>query len=335
MKKTALFLLIAVLILTGCAAPKAATQTSFVEEKSYAANQMMDSAAVAPAPAAPAMEAELGAVQNSDGSTFSTGGGEAAAVERLVIKNANLSIVVKDPSKSMDTIAAMAEEMGGWVVSSNLYKTTTSDGIEIPQASINIRVPADSLNDALDKVKAEVDNPETDIRSENVSGEDVTSTYTDLKSRLTNLEQAEASLREIMASATKTEDVLSVFNQLTQVRSDIEVIKGQMKYYEESAHFSAINIELISQEAVKPITVAGWQPVGVARDALQALINFGKFLVNTAIWFVILILPILVIIYLVIRILIWIIKKLFPGKKKVAAAPVLKPEEPKPTEEKK
>jgi hypothetical protein len=247
---------------------------------------------------------------------------QSAEVERLVIKNANLSIVVKDPAKAMDEITQMADKMGGWVVTSNLYKTTTSDGIEIPQATINIRVPSDSLNEALTSVKALVDDPEKDIRSENVSGEDVTSTYTDLKSRLTNLEQAEASLREIMASATKTEDVLAVFNQLTQVRSDIEVIKGQMKYYEESAHFSAINIELISQELVKPVTVAGWQPVGVARDALQALINFGKGLVNVGIWFLILVIPILLVLYVAVRILIWIIKKLFPGKKKAAVAAV-------------
>ena len=99
------------------------------------------------------------------------------------------------------------------------------------------------------KIKAEVKNLATDIRSENVSGQDVTAEYTDLTSRRNNLERAEAQLQEIMASATKTEDVLNVFNQLTQIRGEIEVIKGQMKYYEESSNFSAINVELISQES--------------------------------------------------------------------------------------
>lgn len=332
MKKTILFLFISILILTACA-PKASESMAYPEGKSVVSNETTNYAMDMPAPAAVA-PMEEGMYDEQGGGGYSSGV-SAAEVDRLVIKNANLSIIVEDPGASMDHIAALADEMGGWVVTSNLYKTTTSEGVEIPQANINIRVPADQLNDALEKIKSEVDDPEEDIRSENVSGEDVTSTYTDLKSRLTNLEQAEASLREIMASATKTEDVLAVFNQLTQVRSDIEVIKGQMKYYEESAHFSSINVELISQASIKPLTVSGWQPVGVVRDALQALINFGKFLVNTLIWFVILVLPILVVLYIGVRILIWIIKKLFPGKKKPAPVVPAQAEPSTTVEEKK
>lgn len=330
MKRIAIGMLVIALGLGACA-PKASSQSSNFTDKAYESGGY-----AAEMPMAPAMDMAVEAPAAAPESSYSPGV-QGAEVERLVIKNANLSIIVKDPAKSMDDITKMADEMGGWVVNSNLYKTTTADGIEIPQANINIRIPSDSLNDALSKVKALVDDLETDIRSENVSGEDVTSTYTDLKSRLTNLEQAEGSLREIMASATKTEDVLAVFNQLTQVRSDIEVIKGQMKYYEESAHFSAINIELISQESVKPVTIAGWQPVGVARDALQALINFGKGLVNVGIWFIILVIPILIVLYLAVRIMIWLIKKLFPGKKKVTpVVTTIETEEvkPEPTQKK-
>ena len=215
----------------------------------------------------------------------------------------------------MDSIASLADGMGGWVVSSNLFKTQTADGVEVPQANITIRVPVDKLNEALTKIKAEVENLETDVRSENVSGQDVTSEYTDLTSRKNNLERAEAQLQEILASATRTEDVLNVFNQLTQIRGEIEVLKGQIKYYEESSSFSAINVELISQESIKPLTVAGWQPQGVARDAVQALINTFKALVNILIWFVILVIPILVVLYGVVRLFIWIFKLLFLRKR--------------------
>jgi hypothetical protein len=279
-----------------------------------------------------AMPEEYGRESASD--SYSSGGNASGEVDRLVIKNASLSIVVPDPNKSMDSIARLADEMGGWVVNSNLYKITTGEGVEIPQASISIRVPAERLNEALTSIKAEVEDLKEDVRSENVSGEDVTATYTDLQSRKANLEQAEAALREIMASATKTEDVLNVFNQLTQVRGEIEVLKGQIKYYEESSSFSAISVELISQASIEPVTIAGWQPQGVARDALQALINAGKLIVNIVIWFVILVLPILVVFYLVIRLVIWLVKKLFMNKKKatqsVDEASGTPPAEPKP-----
>ena len=36
--------------------------------------------------------------------------------ERLVIKNANISVVVDDPATTMDDLSALAESMGGFVV---------------------------------------------------------------------------------------------------------------------------------------------------------------------------------------------------------------------------
>lgn len=222
--------------------------------------------------------------------------------ERIVIKNANLEIVVDAPDKSMEMIGRMAEEMGGFVVNANLYKTQLADGQEVPRASITIRVPAEKLNEALERIEAESDRLPN---SKNVQSQDVTDDYTDLQSRLTNLEAAESQLMEIMASAKKTEDVLNVFDQLTRVREQIEVIKGQIKYFDESARLSAISVELIPNEAVQPITIGGWEPVGVVKDSIQSLIRALQWLVDALIRLVLLVLPILVIIvlpiYLIVR----------------------------------
>lgn len=309
-KKIFLVILLAAFLITGCASKKAeATQAPAVAPglpQSDLMNKGVEQPALPAAPSAPAARE----------SVATSASGATSGVDRIVIKNANLSIIVDDPVKAMDSINKMADAMKGWVVSSNLYKVQTSAGQEVPQASISIRVPADSLTSAMDQIKALVKDAQTDIRNENVSGQDVTSEYTDLQSRLANLQSAEAQLKEIMASATKTEDVMAVFNQLTQIRSDIEVLKGQIKYYDESASFSAISVDIISAKTIEPLTVAGWQPQGVARDALQALINALKGIVNILIWFVILVLPILVVLYLIIRLVIYVIRKLFPKKKK-------------------
>ncbi|MBM3145243.1 MAG: DUF4349 domain-containing protein [Chloroflexi bacterium] len=216
----------------------------------------------------------------------------ATSVERMVIKNASLSIVVTDPAITMDEIISMAESMGGFVVSSNLWQTILGSGAIVDQASITIRVPAERLDEALTQIKAGV----SEVRSENISGEDVTSQYTDLQSRLRNLEAAETQLMEIMEQAHKTEDVLQVYNNLVSVREQIEVIKGQMLYYEQAAALSAISVDIIADEADQPLQIGGWQPVGVAKDAVEALINFLKGFVNFIIWLVIFILPVIVVI---------------------------------------
>jgi hypothetical protein len=242
----------------------------------------------------------------------------ATTTERLVIKNGSLSMAVDDPLVSRDNIARMAEAMGGFVVSADMYQQALDNGIKVPQVSMVIRVPAERLDEALATIKAETDQP---IINENLSSQDVTAEYTDLNSRLVNLQAAEEQLQEIMNDAVRTEDVLSVYSQLVSVREQIELIKGQMKYYEQSAALSSINIQLIANAAMQPITIAGWQPGGVAKEALQSLIRTLQSLVNFGIQLVIYIIPVLLIIFVPIGLIIWGITRLIKRGRKGKKAP--------------
>ncbi len=234
---------------------------------------------------------------------------------RMVIKNASLSIVVEDPSASLDMISFMAESLGGYVVSSNLFRAQLDSGLEYPEASVTIRVPAEKLDQALSEIKSGAG----EVLSENVSGQDVTQEYTDLESRLRNLERAEDQLAEILEASYNTEDVLSVYNRLVEIREQIEVIKGQMKYYEQSAAMSSISVYIQANEAVQPLKIGNWQPVGVAKKAIQALINTLKSLANALIWIGLYILPVALILFFPVR---WVwngLKKLNQRRKERVA----------------
>ena len=247
-----------------------------------------------------------------------------ARISRMVIKNASLSIVVEEPGATMDAISDLASEMGGFVVSSNLYRIQLDGGLEVPQANITIRVPVEKLDQVLEEIKSGAGQ----ILNENISGQDVTQEYTDLESRLRNLENAEQQLTSIMEEAYKTEDVLSVYNRLVEVQEQIELIKGQMQYYEQSAALSAISVNIQANEAVQPLKIGNWQPVGVAKRAIQALINTLKVFANIFIYLVLLVLPVTLILYFPGR---WIwngLKRLFARRKK-------KKTQEKETEEKK
>lgn len=289
-------------------------------------NPAWEEAASAPSEAPLAPDMEMPATDTSSGGSLPV---MNEPQTRLVVRNANLTIVVGDPAKGMDEIARIAESMGGFVVSSQLYKSTTRNGIEIPQADIQVRVPAEKLNEALGLIKAMVKDPTIDVRSENVSGQDVTKEYTDSKSRLNNLEAAEKKLQEIMDDTKSTKDVLAVYTELISIREQIEVIKGQIKYYEESAALSAVSVRLQAEESVEPIQIGGWKPVGVARDALQALVDTLKFIANAGIWLVIFFLPIALLLFLAFLVLRAIFRKVFKPRPRV-----VKPEPtPTPTEE--
>jgi hypothetical protein len=215
----------------------------------------------------------------------------AQTQERLVIRNADLAIVVKDPRARMQEISNMAQEFGGFVVSSNLYQST-SLGKEVPEATIVIRVRAERFDEALDRIKEGA----VDIEYENRFGEDVTNIYVDLQSQLKAKEAAEAKLLEIMEQATRAEDVLAIYLQVQSVQTEIEVLKGQIQYYEESAALSAISVRLIAEESTQPIEVGPWSLEGAAKEAIQDLIffiqNFAEFLIR----FVLYTLPALILI---------------------------------------
>jgi hypothetical protein len=263
-----LSLLIGALLLAACAAAAPAT----LPEGDFARGGE---------PEAPPMEAPAAAATGVVGVGQDLASSGNAQVERLVIKNASLWLLVQDPGAASDEVARLAEGMGGFVVSTNIYESTFGpNSIPAKQASMVIRVPAERLTEALDQIKAMA----VEVTSEQVSGQDVTQDYTDLQSRLRNLQAAEQQLQTIMDGATRTEDVLAVYAELVRVRGEIEVIQGQINYYEQSAAFSQVSIELVPDVAAQPVEIGGWRPVGTVKEAFEMLIRSLQVLVNVVIY---------------------------------------------------
>ncbi len=287
MKRTLFIILavVAVFLIVGVSFTSMVSQRTALSSRDLGYGAGGGAPSVVEAPAQPAAEPPLSAedAYNSTGQV---------AQERLVIENADLTIVIQDPKARMKEISDLAQEMGGFVVSSNLYQNTSSTGKEVPQGSIVIRVPSEKLDEALAKIKEGA----IDVPTENRSGQDVTSQYVDLQAQLTAKQAAEKKLLEIMDKATRAEDVLAIYLQVQTVQTEIEQLKGQIKYLEESAAMSAISVQLIAEESTQPIVVGPWKPEGAAKEAIQDLIFFFQNFVDFLIRFVLLTLPALILI---------------------------------------
>jgi hypothetical protein len=207
----------------------------------------------------------------------------------------------------MKTIAQMAEENGGWVVSSSAYQYSET----AVTGDIMVRVPAEGFASATEAVRGLA----LEVQSETTSGQDVTEEYVDLSSRLENLESTAARVRSFLDETQTVEEALAVNQELSRLEGEIAVIKGRMKYLSQSAAFSTISVHLTPDEASRPVEVAGWRPDGVAKDALESLIGFLQFMVEATIWFVIFILPVLLIIGIPIWLLVRFIRKRRRNKK--------------------
>lgn len=288
--RVAVFLAVLLLVLAACssaAAPTAAPIRSAVNSDSAAGKSVAAVPALAPAQSAESFTA------NSSSDTSQTTGSTSS--DQLVIKNANLSIIVDDPHTAMIKVEDMAIGLGGYVVNSSESQYSTAAGSNYSQVDMTLRVPVAQLDNALAQIRALVNDPKTDIVTENITGQDVTGTVVDLQSRLRNYQSAADKLNEFLSEAKSTDDTMKVFNQLMTVQEQIDLLQGQIKYYTKSAQFSAIAVSIQAKVAIQPVTVAGWQPEGIARDAVQALINFTQWLVSVLIWFGLFCLPILIV----------------------------------------
>ena len=209
----------------------------------------------APGPAAPAPAAAMEPAQGPAG--FDLNRVQAALVQqqRVIIRTVDLGLVVEDVARSVDDIAAVARQFGGWVVSSE--RTSKHDAI------VSVRVPAQSLDDAVFGIR-EVG---IEVVSELSSSLDVTEDYVDTKSRLASLRATEQALLSLFERAVEVEDALEVQNQLATLQADIEALLGRIRYMEETAAFSLINVRVELPPIFLPVDAGGDRVVRAGEPA--------------------------------------------------------------------
>ena len=246
------------------------------------------------------------------GTTLVSSEAQGETTERLVVKRAEMRVSVADPAEAMRTVVQWAESMQGYVVNSNQWNST-NNGQTYICASVMVRVPAERLDEMMQKVRDLAADPKTGVLSETVTGEDVTAEYVDSQARLRNLKAAEAQLVELLDQAPDLEYTLDIFRELTEIRSQIEVLEGRVKYLEESAALSALSVEFVAEASLQPLQIGPWKPAGVAKEAIQTLVKVAQDVGTALIKFVIIWVPFL----LPIGLIVYFVRK---GAKKRKAA---------------
>jgi hypothetical protein len=220
--------------------------------------------------------------------------------ERMIIRTADMSIVVEDTEATVEAIRLMAKSYEGYIADSSGW---LSD--EQPFARMTIRVPAASLDEAM----AQLRQMALRVDSENMSGQDVTEEYVDIAARLRNLEATEtellALLTEVRENRGKAEDILAIYRELTNVRQQIESLKGRSQYLERMTDLATISINIQPKQAPRSVVEATrWNPLVTLNNALRGFVRFFQVLLDLLIYVLIfsplVLVPILVI-WLVVR----------------------------------
>jgi hypothetical protein len=213
------------------------------------------------------------------------------AIERKIIRDANLTIEVVSPTESQRKIFSVAESHGGFVVTSEMTQQASDDKSK-PEMSVNlvVRVPALQFDKAMEEIRAVASR----VIQEKRTGKDVTEEFIDLEARMKNQKALEVQFLEIMKRAGKVEDALEVQRQIADVRTEIEKLEGRKRFLEHQASLSTINVTL--QTPTQLVNAVGfWHDVRSAfAEGLDVALAIILFLIRA----VIALLPILVLIVL-------------------------------------
>ena len=275
---TLILITILFVIATGCAST--ASKNASQVEKSTSAMMPAPRAV----PSAPA----------SDGEPYdtSTASGDST-IDRKIVRTGSISIQVNDINKSLADIAAIATQFNGYVVSSS----QRADDEKSASGQISIRVPADKYDEALQKLRTLA----VKVVYENSNSQDVTEQYMDLKAQLSNYQATEAQYLELLKKAENVKDVLEVQKELSNVRGNIERVKGRILYLERTSDTSLIQVSL---SKVKPIGESTWDVGGIFKGAVDGLIAFCKVLLALLVW-----LLVFSPVWIIILVIIWLVRR--------------------------
>jgi hypothetical protein len=242
---------------------------------------------------------------------------------RLVIKNAELELLVEDTNNAIDRTAQIASDTGGYILSSRVWYQDWL-GESYKYATITLRVPSEQFESAMRRLRGLA----VQVIDENASGQDVTDEYVDLRSRLENLIATRDRIRTFLDQAETVEEALQVNEELKAVEEEIELVQGRMNYLFDRAAYSTITVQINPElpEATPtptptPTPEPQWDLGETAEHATGTLSTILQALAEVTVWLGIVVLPLVVPPLLVVGLAVWIVRKWMQRREAKGAKP--------------
>lgn len=200
------------------------------------------------------------------------------AMNRKIIRNADLALEVSAPLEAQQKVSSIAETLGGFVVTSESKLRPSGDGAKQDvEVSLVVRVPSQQFKPAVEQILGLGSR----VLQNKATGEDVTEEFIDLEARVKTQKALEEQFLEIMKRASKVEDALEVQRQIAEVRTEIEKLEGRKRFLENRASLSTITVALQPPATIvvntsgfgRSVREAVSESVGVAVDIVLFLIR--------------------------------------------------------------
>jgi Domain of unknown function (DUF4349)/Putative zinc-finger len=184
-------------------------------------------AARQPADALPAALAKQNATESAP----------TVAKQPRLAKKARLALLVRDVEGSLKAARAAVSAAGGDVIA--LADATPSSADAVHEAQLSVEVPAGRLDETLDRLASL-----GAVQNRAIDAEDVSGAIVDEEARLRNLRREETDLRKLMDKGGKVDEILTVQQNLSEVRGQIEQLDAQHQQDLHRVATSTIDVSL-------------------------------------------------------------------------------------------
>jgi hypothetical protein len=152
--------------------------------------------------------------------------------DKRIIKNATLSLEVKDYMQFNKQLHAGIKRFGGYVGQEEQSESTYKI-----ENNVTVKVPVDKFEDAMDEFSTG-----QRIIEKKITAEDVTTQIVDTKSRIAAKTQVRLRYLDLLKQAKNMEEILSVEKEVNDIQEQLESASGQVEYLGHAAAFSTITL---------------------------------------------------------------------------------------------
>ncbi len=195
--------------------------------------------------------------------------GTTATESLKVILTTSLGLSVESVGQTYERVSDVARSAGGYVATANL-----TEGTSKAAAQIELRIPATRLTDVIASIKT---LPGARLDTETITSKEVTGEYTDLASRLRNLERTEAQYQQFLSQAKTIDEVLNVNGRLQTTRDEIERTQGRINLIDSQVEFASLKLTLTPVVIAQAAEAKHPAPLQVLSDAWDASVLFFWF----------------------------------------------------------
>ncbi len=158
-----------------------------------------------------------------------------SVTERKIIKDANITLIVKDIQLTKVKIDSLTLKYYAY------YSSESYDNTEYENScNLVIRVPAENLESFI----SEIEKGLGEIYNKSVTARDVTEEYIDLATRLKNKQGYLNQYHEILKQAKSVKDILEIQDETRKIEEEIESTTGRLKFLSHQVNYSTLTLQL-------------------------------------------------------------------------------------------